>query len=380
MKLIHRNKDFILQNEDLEHLYTFKNFPVLMGCTDLNKETDLFADMSWQISKNSGAIQLNPLLPLDLIYQDQHGSGCVGKLWIEHHKAFAKFVIENNCKTILEIGGLHGILSKFCYELNNELDWTIIEPNPIPEKNLRANFIKGFFDKNFKFDKKVDAIVHSHVIEHIYELHEFMEQIQNFLDLEKKLIFSVPNLNEMLQRKYTNCLNFEHTIFLNEEYLEFILNKYNFEIVKKQKFKDDHSIFYSCIKKKQIVPKKISKNLFKTNKKLFLDYINHHQKLIEYLNLKINNLKKNHKIYLFGAHVFSQYLFNFGLNETDIQCLIDNDTNKQNKRLYGTRLKVFSPKILKGENKPAVILKAGVYNNEIKKDIIENINSETIFI
>ena len=249
MKLIHRNKDFILQNEDLEHLYTFKNFPVLMGCTDLNKETDLFADMSWQISKNSGAIQLNPLLPLDLIYQDQHGSGCVGKLWIEHHKAFAKFVIENNCKTILEIGGLHGILSKFCYELNNELDWTIIEPNPIPEKNLRANFIKGFFDKNFKFDKKVDAIVHSHVIEHIYELHEFMEQIQNFLDLEKKLIFSVPNLNEMLQRKYTNCLNFEHTIFLNEEYLEFILNKYNFEIVKKQKFKDDHSIFYSCIKK-----------------------------------------------------------------------------------------------------------------------------------
>ena len=59
----------------------------------------------------------------------------------------------------------------------------------------------------------------------------------------------MPNLNEMLQRKYTNCLNFEHTIFLNEEYLEFILNKYNFEIVKKQKFKDDHSIFYSCIKK-----------------------------------------------------------------------------------------------------------------------------------
>ena len=49
--------------------------------------------------------------------------------------------------------------------------------------------------------------------------------------------------------------------------------------------------------------------------------------------------------------------------------------------MYGTNLKVFSPNILsKDDSDPVVILKAGVYNQEIKKDILENINSKTIFL
>jgi hypothetical protein len=35
--------------------------------------------------------------------------------------------------------------------------------------------------------------------------------------------------------------------------------------------------------------------------------------------------------------------------------------------------------VLKEKN-PVVILKAGVYNDEIKKDILTNINSKTIFL
>ena len=51
---------------------------------------------------------------------------------------------------------------------------------------------------------------------------------------------------------------------------------------------------------------------------------------------------------------------------------------KQGKRLYG-KILVCSPKVLKEKN-PVVILKAGVYNDEIKKDILTNINSKTIFL
>ena len=54
--------------------------------------------------------------------------------------------------------------------------------------------------------------------------------------------------------------------------------------------------------------------------------------------------------------------------------ILDNDTSKQSKRLYGTRLFVKSPKILAKENNPTVILKAGVYNSEIRKDILNNID------
>ena len=380
MNLIFRNSDVVLKQKDLISLYSFKKFPVFMGCTNQKKKLDLLADMNWSISKESGAIQLNPLLPLEVIYKEQHGSGCVGDLWNKHHLAFAKFVHSFNFKTVLEIGGLHGILSKLYQNLDVTIDWTIIEPNPIPVNGVTAHFIKGYFDDQFKFDKQVDAILHSHVFEHIYDPHIFLNHISNFLSEGKYMLFSVPNLEEMLKRKYTNAINFEHTIFLTQSYIEYLLSKYHFRVIKKEYFKEDHSIFYACIRDSKVQSSDLPKGLFEYNKKLFLEYVNYHHKLIDELNSKIKTLQKNQKLYLFGAHIFSQYLINYGLNVKRIDCIIDNDFNKQGKRLYGTDLKVFSPKILSNDNDPVVILKAGVYNQEVKKDILENINSNTFFL
>ena len=54
--------------------------------------------------------------------------------------------------------------------------------------------------------------------------------------------------------------------------------------------------------------------------------------------------------------------------------ILDNDKDKQNEYLYGTKLKVFSPLILKKYNDPVVILRAGEYNSEIKNQILKKIN------
>ena len=53
---------------------------------------------------------------------------------------------------------------------------------------------------------------------------------------------------------------------------------------------------------------------------------------------------------------------------------------KINNYLYGTDLKVKSPKILKKYKFPTVILRAGPYNSEIKKNILKFINKKTTFI
>ena len=57
MEKIVRDKDVVYGNKDLEHLYTFKDFPVFMGCTDEASTDDVLADMSWHISKKSGMIR-----------------------------------------------------------------------------------------------------------------------------------------------------------------------------------------------------------------------------------------------------------------------------------------------------------------------------------
>jgi len=377
MNLIRRDHDVVTGRNDLEPLHSFKQFPVFMGCVEEAPVNDLFADMEWQISRSSGLIQLNPVLPLDIIYQIGHGSGSTGLLWDRHHEAFARFANMFSPRAVLEIGGCHGILAQK-YLAISSIDWTIVEPNPMPVAGLNARIIKGFFDEHFRYEAPFDAVVHSHVFEHIYEPDTFMQQLAGFMDEGKMLIFSVPNMEVMLQRKYTNCINFEHTVFLTEPYIEHLLARHGFHLLKKEYFLDDHSIFYAARRDRSVPQQDLSPGLFVKNRQMYLDYIDYHHDLIRRLNNLI--LATGKPVYLFGAHVFSQYLLAFGLNSSKIVCLLDNDPNKQGKRLYGTPLSVQSPKVLREVAEPLVILKAGVYNEEVRLDILSDINPDTEFV
>ena len=111
---------------------------------------------------------------------------------------------------------------------------------------------------------------------------------------------------------------------------------------------------------------------------MFNDYIIYHKNLVNQINKQIEEINSN--IFLFGGHIFSQYLISFGLDTSRITNILDNSPLKQEKRLYGTDLIVRNPKILAEYSNPVVILKAGLYNKEIKDDILLNINPSTIFI
>ena len=89
---------------------------------------------------------------------------------------------------------------------------------------------------------------------------------------------------------------------------------------------------------------------------------------------------RNYKnIYIFGAHIFSQLRIFNGLNKKKISAILDNDFNKVENFLYGTSLKVYNPNFIKKIDQPCVILRAGSYNNEIKKQLL-NINKKTVII
>ena len=138
MELIERNHCVISNNKDFDLLYSFKNFPVLMGCVDHPSEMDIRTDMNWWICKSTGSLQLNPLIPLDVLYANSHGSGSTGKLWMQHHKEFAKFIYDYNVNNALEIGSGHGILSK---------NYLKIHPDDV-------KFIKAL-NKNYKLRKQI---------------------------------------------------------------------------------------------------------------------------------------------------------------------------------------------------------------------------------
>lgn len=381
---VNRDYDMLLGKKDLEEICRFEKFPIYIGTTTSDFDEDVFEDMQWMISRNSGMVQLGKIIPDKILYKNSHNSG-YGKIWCQHYQEFSKFLFKNtNDHTggILEIGGGNGILNATYEKCFGPRKWLIVEPSGIdPVKGVGAKYLRDMWDKSFRvesIDRKYDTIVHTHVMEHVLDINSFMEKVWDRLDYGQRMIFSVPNLKEMLKRCYTNALNFEHTYLITEEYIEYLLQKYGFHIVEKKYFRDDHSIFYACEKcgNKSNVKVDFIK-FYKENLHMMRHFVSYQK---EYVNKVDQMLETSHqKAYLFGAHIFSQYLIFFGLNTSNICGVLDNDVLKQKKRLYGTQLMVYSPEVLREENNPIVILKVASYAEEIKSDIIVNINRNTRF-
>lgn len=372
MQLIHRDTD-IISGGNMISLLSFKNFPVFMGCVDTPPKDDLFTDMNWYISKETGMVQLNPIVDEKTIYMKPHGSGTVGKLWQDHHKEFADFVSSFAHGEIMEIGSSHGIL--YGHLQDKDFNWTIVEPNYFGPLNEKITVVPEFFNSNLNLNKKFGTIIHSHMFEHVLDLNDFFEGILKHTDKDSSMIFSVPNLDHILENNENFVLHFEHTYLLTDFYVKCILAMNGFEVRQQQAFKN-HSTFYNAV--------------YTGEKKLDFDfsklYIYNISKILcTHLRLSqdvkhINNIvsSSDNECFLFGGHVFSQYLINLGLEQTRFKCILDNDKAKHGKRLYGTKLIVNSPSYIKDVKRPIVIVRAGVYRQEIEEQLIA-INSECVF-
>lgn len=378
MKPIHRTNCVICGHSHLEPLYTFKDFPVFMGCTTEPPETDLRMDMSWAICPECGTIQLDKLVPLEILYQENHNEA-VGGVWQEHHTQFAEFILEHGGENRLEIGGANGKVAQLARERSQSGRWLILEPNLFDGTPEIPNteFERGWFEENYQPPFEVDTVIHSHVIEHLYEPCKTLAQVSTLLKVGDKTIFSLPNMKVWLQKKYTNCLMFEHTYYLPEDVIEFMMGVNGFKVTAKKYFRE-HSIFFACEKigDSGVESLQSPRNYHET-KALFQSFIEHYTNVVKEIDDRVSSYPG--ALYIFGAHIFTLYLLGFGLKEDYFLNILDNAPAKIGKRLYGTQLMVKSPKCLKDMGEALVVLKAGAYTEEIKQDILVNINSKILF-
>ncbi len=382
------NKNFFKDHKNLicpltfskkfKKIFTIKKFPIYMGTVPKNFKT-LSKDMNFFINKITGSVQIFPRVNLNKLYFKSHGSGKIGKTWEIHHNKFFDFINLKAKREILEIGGGHNSISVRSKKILSRVTSFDINGKKLNKGHVLYNeFFSNQTIKKYKLNKKFDVVVHSHLFEHIYQPQDFLSSIYNSLKDNGLHIFAVPNMEPMVKKGIASAMNFEHPFYLNEYTIKILLKKTGFRILEKKYYGKHHSIFYKTIKQKKNNNQNI-KNLFKKNFSLFKALIKNWNLDVE----KINNKTKkfNDKIvFIFGAHIFSQNLIKNGLNLKNIIGILDNDKDKQNEYLYGTKLKVFSPLILKKYNDPVVILRAGEYNSEIKNQILKKINFRTKFI
>jgi len=362
----------VICNSNLQNFFVISNIPIKLSCSNENTNY-LYEELSFSQCPKCNTIQLDKLIPLNILYSNSHNYTSVGKVWNEYFNLFCNFIdplILN--KKILEIGDPSG---KIANRLNNYKKWYIIEPNKNNDITFNKNieFINGFFDEKFQINDEIDLIIHSHLFEHIYEPNNFLKKCWNLLNKNGEMIFGVPNMNYIANSKISLFLGifFEHNIFLNKTNIGFMLNNNGFEIINIIDY-ENHSTIYHV---KKIETYKIQNIVSIDNyKNLFFDTIDEYKKIIS----EINNLNNEKEIYLFGASYNNQMLLSLGINVGKITGILDNSIDKQNKFFYGYNLKIYSPEILR-EKDCILVLKNGYYSNEIKHQILA-INPNTFFV
>lgn len=371
MKIIKR-KNCISCNSNLIAQHTIKDFPIFMGTTTQEKNKDLSADMVFSKCESCNLIQLTDLIPLDILYKNSHNQP-IGKTWINHHKKFSNFVLKFSRQNIIEIGGAHLMLARHLEKDSTIKSITVYDTNVVNQENKNSKIItkNNFFDPKI-IKQKPDMIIHSHVLEHLYNPVSQINEMTEILDDGGLMLISAPVIDVMMRDGFTNAMNFEHSYGLTKNLIYKILNKAGLRILEEENF-SDHCVFIAAVK-----CKKTEKRFNKIEDcSYFYDFISHYEKEIDRINPLLG---KKEETFIFGAHIFTQFLLKFGLSESSFLKVLDNDDKKQGQRLYGTNMMVESPKILKKIKQPIVLLKAGQYTKEIKKDILENINENTRFI
>jgi SAM-dependent methyltransferase len=370
---INRNNCAIC-NGNLKNIYSLNNVPITLSCVE-NIEKLKYSNMSFSQCCSCNTIQLDKLIPLEILYSNSHNYNSVGETWKGYFQLFNENISKIlKDKNVLEIGCPSG---KIALSHNNYKKWYIVEPNKNKSIcfNEKITFIESFFDDKFIINDKIDVIVHSHLFEHIYEPNIFLKKCYEIIEENGEMIFGLPDMQYISENKLSLFLGifFEHTIFLNKDNIVFLLNQNGFDIIDIIDYKNHSTIYH--VKKSKIV-RSINSLSIHNYYETFMNSVSVFLNNTKYFNSIIENTNKN--VYIFGASYNTQLLLTIGLNINKINGILDNCKDKQNKYLYGYNLLINNPEIIK-ENDCIVILHNGYYSIEIREQL-KNINSNTEII
>jgi len=338
-----------------------------MGTTSASAADDLYYDQSWVVCQSCGCLQLSKLIPLEILYSVEHSAGAVGQIWHNHHQQFAEFILEDSPSDICEIGAAHGELSRIILNRKPNTEYSIIEPSPIdiPEQ---VKVIVGYAEDHLKEISDHSNIVHSHVLEHLYNPTNFLSKIAESMAVNSIMYISFPNIERLIATRGTNSLNFEHSYFLHQDQIASVLKSLGLNILRQKKY-IEHSYFLKVGKIKNLpLNEKVEILNISHSIKPFREMWNELNSFVESTNHGLRSKKV--PTYVFGAHVFSQSLISLGLEIGLIEGILDNAEAKQGQRLYGTNLTVSNPSIIQGKNAVRVILKASHYQEEIRNQLL----------
>lgn len=355
--------------KNLTCIYTIKNH-LSFSPTESPEKDPIYLEIPIGICYICSSIQCMKLINPEILYKESHNQTSTTPTWKKHHDSFYHFCDSNisDKNNILEIGGSNCVLAKKFVE-KYDIKYTILDfiKDEINHDNI--NFKIGNCEK-YAFDNQI--IIMSHVFEHLHDPQSFLENLSK--SNVKKIIISVPALQNLLFENNINLINIEHTFYFTPVHLLNLFGNYSFECIEQISFMNHSTFFY--FEKRINDYKPISydnkqsillENYFQIRETSFNNI------LIKESDINIWIVPSGHYGYILYQSLYKR---NFHKN---IKGFLDNDKIKQNKYMKSTALLIYPFERIISESNITVLLYGGPYTQEIKQQIL-SLNSNCSFI
>ena len=346
--LFKRDHCVICSSSDFEAINSFPHFPIM--AISNNSVEEHYFDFNLIACKRCNCLQLQNLSNPSILYSDVYTNATFSPIWMEHHKVFSHFILSNTTETsFLEIGANKGELYTL---LSNErtIEYSVLDMYRHPSLPSTIHYIQGNCE-TYDFIG-VDSVILSHVFEHLYSPHLFIQNIRKAC--VSSIFISIPNFNKLLEDKIPHIIHSQHTFYCGFDYIVYIMSLYNYKceasFVYNIGFK---SLMFKFVLDPSITPTSIPS----TNIQLFKDiYIDKIQSMSS-IDIPPNS-------YIIPSGMYGQFLYHTISKKENIIGFLDNNSERHGKKLYGTDKMVFNPTHIDYNNVNVIVCECP-YKDEI---------------
>ena len=365
VKRISLNKAYciICNHSEFETINSFAHFPIMAISNDLAIEQ--FFDFTLIACSRCNCLQLKHHIDPSILYSDMYMNSYFSPSWKDHHIYFSEFIVTNtnNC-SFLEIGAnrgdLYNLLSK-----EKSIDYTTLDMFKHSELSSDVRFVHGNCE-SFDFTG-FTSIILSHVFEHLYSPRTC---IANFRKANVYEVFiSIPNFDQLLREQSLQLLHSQHIFYCCIDYIIYLFSLFNYRCNKHTIYNGNFkSNMFHFISDNEMSPLPIPSMSIQLYKEIYVDTVQ-----------KIQQLQFPPNCYIAPSGIYGQFFYYFLNQKENVLGFLDNNTERHNKKLYGTDKLVYSPHAIDYQNSTIIICKCP-YQNEIIHGLKEICDSVQLLI
>ncbi|MDO8871615.1 MAG: class I SAM-dependent methyltransferase [Methanoregula sp.] len=213
---------------------------------------------------------------------------------------------------------------------------------------------------------KADIVIARHILEHVYNLDEFISSLNTLVAEKGYIVFEVPDCSRSLERNDYTMIWEEHLYYFTPETFKFVLAACGLQIVRFENipypFENSLIAITQPVKNLNVeIPAGILKNELLLGEKFAQKFDEYRTKFRAFFT---HHQKNKGKIAFFGAgHLACTFVWLFQLQEF-IDCIIDDDPHKQGLFMPGSKLPIVSSSILMDDNYSLCILSLNPLNED----------------